>query len=128
MPLTVSEFRKAFPAFTEDLYPDEAVQYRLDLAADFFVDKPWKAPRELNHAQGLFVAHHLAIAGSAASGGASRDGSPSGLVASKSVDGASISFDTSSTSWAGAGYWNQTPYGKELWWLMQLFGAGAVQL
>ena len=28
----------------------------------------------------------------------------------------------------GAGFWNSTPYGRELWQLMRVFGAGAVQL
>ena len=127
-PLTVAEFRQLYPSFTEELYPDEAVQIRLTIADKTFSDPPWKAPDMRNHAMGLFTAHFLQMQGSAAVGGSGKGGSPSGLVSSKSVDGASVSFDTGSASWADAGFWNLTPYGRELWYLMRIFGAGAIQL
>jgi hypothetical protein len=49
-------------------------------------------------------------------------------VASKSVDGASISYDNATTAQEGAGFWNASIYGRELYQLMQLFGAGARQI
>lgn len=39
-----------------------------------------------------------------------------------------MSFDTTTGAWDGAGFWNLTPYGRELWYLMQVYGAGAIQL
>ena len=51
-----------------------------------------------------------------------------GIVSSKSVDGASVSFDTSTGAEQGAGFWNQTAYGREYWQLIQMMGAGGVQI
>lgn len=128
-PLSIEDFRAEFPEFTEELYPDPAVKSRLAVANLFFQDPPWTAPDVRNHAMGLFTAHFLMMYGSKAAGGTGSGvgGSP-GLVASKSVDGASISYDPSSVSFADAGFWNLTHYGQELFWLMQILGAGAIQL
>ena len=127
-PLSIEDFRAAFPEFTAELYPDSAVQGRLAIANLFFVDPPWTAPDVRNHAMGLFTAHVRQMYGSKAAGGSGSAGGAPGLVSSKSVDGESISYDTSSVSFADAGFWNLTRYGQELWWLMQMFGAGAIQL
>lgn len=129
IPLTVESFRDAFPAFTTALYPDAAVASRLALAARFFSAPMWDDPDVRKHVMGLYTAHHLEVLGSKASGGGgSGGGASAGLVSSKSVDGASVSFDTATGSWDGAGFWNLTPYGRELWYLMQVYGAGAIQL
>lgn len=77
---------------------------------------------------GLYTAHYLTFAKSAAGGGNGGDNSGLGQVSSMSVDGASVSYDTSSSSEEGAGSWNLTAYGRELWQLIQLFGAGARQI
>lgn len=126
-PMTVESFRDAFPAFTSALYPDAAVASRLALAARFFSAPMWDDPDVRKHVMGLYTAHHLEVLGSKASGG-SGGGASAGLVSSKSVDGASVSVDTATGSWDGAGFWNLTPYGRELWYLMQVYGAGAIQL
>lgn len=127
-PLTLKAFRAAYPSFTESLYPDQAVQIRLLMADKFFSPGRWSAPAIRDHAMGLYAAHFLELQGSHANGGSGHGGSASGLIASKSVDGASVSFDTATGSFADAGFWNLSPYGKELWYLMQVFGAGAIQL
>lgn len=126
--LTIDEFRTRFPAFTSELFPDGAVQIRLTLADKFFDEALWSDPDVRKHVMGLYTAHFLSMDGSKSAGGAGRSEPASGLVSSKSVDGASVSFDTGSTAWANAGFWNLTPYGKELWYLMQIFGAGGFQL
>lgn len=130
-PLTVEQFREAFPAFTEEAYPDSAVSIQLNLANKFFSTRKWSDETIRDHVMGLYAAHYLSAYGSKAVGGKSSGGGGSpalGIVASKSVDGASISYDTSSTTWNNAGFWNATPYGRELWFLMRIFGAGAIQL
>lgn len=127
-PLTVDQFREAFPAFSPDQYPDGAVQIQLTLANKFFSPTRWSDPEARDHVMGLYAAHFLSAYGSASSGGSGGGSAALGVVASKSVDGASVSFDTSSTAWANAGFWNATPYGRELWWLMRIFGAGAIQI
>ena len=129
MRLTIEQFRLVFPAFTEDLYPDEAVNFRLILADKFFSEELWIDSDVRDHAMGLFTAHYLSAYGSKDAGGSgSGGGSGMGTVTSKSVDGASISYDTTSGAWQDAGFWNTTPYGRELWYLMSIFGAGAVQI
>ena len=127
--MTVSQFRELYPAFSEALYPDLSVETRLALGEAFLSEKVWKPQTVRIHAVGLYAAHFLAAYGSASAGGSGRsDGSGMGVVSSKSVDGASISYDTGSTVEQGAGFWNSTPYGRELWQLMRVFGAGAIQL
>ena len=128
MSLTVQAFRNAFPAFPAEAFPDGIVFIRLTLADKFFSPSVWTDDDVRNHVMGLYVAHFLTVAGSKASGGSGREGSSIGLVASKSVDGASISYDNATTAQEGAGFWNASIYGRELYQLMQLFGAGARQI
>lgn len=127
-PLTVTQFREMFPALTEALFPDTAVQIRLTMANEFFSPVRWGDGDIRQYAMGLFTAHYLTAYGSQAEGGSGVGGSVMGVVSSKSVDGASVSYDTSSTAWHDAGFWNATPYGRELWYLMRIYGAGAIQL
>lgn len=127
-PLTVERFRETFPSFTSDLYPDSSVSVRLKLADRFFSDPVWTEDLEVrDHVMGLYTAHCLEAAGSKASGG-SGGGDGAGIVSSKSVDGASVSYDTTTGAWDDAGFWNLTPWGRELWYLMSVYGAGAIQL
>lgn len=130
--MTPSEFRAAFPAFASTTaFPDESISYRLTLADAVFSPDVWIDPVILEHAKGLYVAHFLAMYGSTAVGGDGTGTMSSGssfAIASKSVDGASVSFDTGSSVFADAGFWNSTPYGRELYGLFMLFGAGARQL
>lgn len=125
--LTVAQFREMFPVLTEALFPDSAVQIRLTMADKFFSVTRWGEGDIRDYAMGLFSAHYLTANGSQTECGGS-SGSAMGVVSSKSVDGASVSFDTSSTTWSDAGFWNATPYGRELFFLMRIYGAGAVQL
>ena len=127
-PLTLEEFRKLFPEIDSDSYPDVAVKARLALAAKFFSEETWPDPVIRAHVMGLYTAHYLTFAKSAAGGGNGGDNSGLGQVSSMSVDGASVSYDTSSSSEEGAGSWNLTAYGREVWQLIQLFGAGARQI
>lgn len=129
--MTVDEFRSAFPVFDALAFPDSAVEYRLKIADAWFTANPWIDETIRDHAKGLYVAHSLAMLGSVAVGGSgtgSMASGSSGVISSKSVDGASVSFDTGAVTSADAGFWNATPYGRELWDLFMLFGAGARQL
>lgn len=130
--MTVERFREIFPVFASELYPDGAVAFRLDLADAFFSPALWKPDGVREHVMALYTAHYLAAFGSSAVGGSGKGAAGQatgmGIVSSKSVDGASVSYDTSSTTEEGAGFWNATPYGRELYQLMRVFGAGAIQL
>ena len=78
----------------------------------------------------FFIAHNLAMdarnALSASKGGV--PGQATGIVASKSVGGVSVSYDTGSGSMAGAGQYNLTTYGQQYYALEQIVGAGGIQL
>lgn len=128
MALTIQAFRDAFPAFTAEAYPDAIVSIRLKLAEKFFSPRLWSDKDVRDHVMGLYIAHFLTVAGSKSSGGSGSGGSAIGLVASKSVDGASIAYDNGSTLQQDAGFWNASIYGRELYQLMSIFGAGARQL
>ena len=117
---TLSDFRKAFPELSDG--SDATVSYRLGVANQLFSEEVW-GEEMAKHAAGLYAAHfaYLSEKSNASAGS-------SGIISSKSVDGVSVSFDTATGSEAGAGLWNLSPYGKELWMLMRVFGAGAYQI
>ena len=126
--LTPDEFRQSFPEINSAKYPDAAVKARLVLAGKFFSVERFDDPDVRNHLMGLYTAHYLTAHGSAASGGNGSNGGSMGIVSAKSVDGVSVSYDTSSGQEEGAGFWNMTTYGREPYQLLRVFGAGAVQL
>lgn len=126
--LTLDDFRLRFPEFDADSFPDIAVKARLALAAKFFSAESWPDDEIRMHVCGLYAAHFLKLAGSYAEGGSGGDNSALSQVSSMSVDGASVSYDTGTASEDGAGTWNLTAYGRELWQLIQVFGAGARQI
>ena len=126
---TVSDFRRDFPQFADTTkYPDTVIQFRLNLA-DTLIDGSAMGDM-LPYLVELFVAHYMVLyaadSASGAVGGAG--GASSGVVASKSVDKVSVSYDNSSTLNADAGFWNYSRYGAEFYQMLMLFGYGGVQL
>lgn len=126
---TVSDFRRDFPQFSDTTkYPDPVIQFRLNLA-DVLIDG--SAMGEMfPYLAELFVAHYMALnaADTAAGVMGGAGGSTSGVVASKSVDKVSVSYDNSSTLNPDAGFWNFSRYGAEFWQMIQFFGYGGIQL
>jgi len=126
---TVSDFRRDFPQFADTTkYPDPVIQFRLNLA-DTLIDGSAMGDM-FPYMVELFVAHYMVLyaadSASEAVGGAG--GASSGVVASKSVDKVSVSYDNSSTLNADAGFWNYSRYGAEFYQMLMLFGYGGVQL
>lgn len=79
----------------------------------------------------LFVAHHLVLMQQAqrTAAGGGIPGLSSGIVSSKSVGPASVSYDTNLGSMGeAAGLWNRTIYGQEFIRLAWMAGAGGVQV
>lgn len=127
--LSVDQFRAAFPSFCAAEFPDAAVSARLKIADKFFSEDVWDDDDVRVLVMGLYTAHFLTAYGSQSAGGTGTSGGTgTGIVSSKGVDGASVSYDTSSSSESNAGFWNASSYGRELWQLMRVFGCGAVQL
>ncbi len=78
----------------------------------------------------LYVAHELTLAAQnakiAAAGG--MPGTSGGVANNKTVDGATIGYDSTSTSEKDGGWWNLTNYGRQFLRLARIFGAGCIQL
>lgn len=118
-----SRFREQFPELSGAT--DAQIAFWLDLAAKRLNEKVWA---DL-HDEGclLFTAHHLARLGVTAESGGAYDGeavdAQGAMVASKSVEKVSISYDNSSGAIADAGEWNSTRYGRQFYELMMIVGA-----
>jgi hypothetical protein len=126
---TVPAFRQLFPEFTDlGVYPDLVVTAYATLALARLDPCRWDSL--LDYGTSLYVAHYLALGRQRVS--AARKGKVPGLstgpASSKSVGPVSVSFDLSLTTIQGAGQWNQTSYGIELYQLMGQMGAGGVQV
>lgn len=127
--MTLAEFRARYPEFASTtVYPDVIVQDWLDTADTFLVPERWGT--SLNLGIGLFTAHFLALGRQSALSGANgaAPGVSSGVVASKSLGGASISYESIQGSFNNAGAWALTTYGRQYWTLFRMIGMGGLQL
>ena len=125
--MDIATFRAVFPEFGDAAkYPDAQVQYYLDFAVQSLRPEAWR--NLLERGTGLFVAHYLAMSAISRAGTIPGRGQL-GIVASKSVGPASISYDNSAISaQADAGHWALTSYGLMYWELMRMVGTGGWQL
>ena len=123
----IATFRAVFPEFGDAAkYPEAQVQYYLDFAVQSLRPEAWR--NLLERGTGLFVAHYLAMSAISRAGTVPGRGQL-GIVASKSVGPASISYDNSAISaQADAGHWALTSYGLMYWELMRMVGTGGWQL
>jgi hypothetical protein len=124
--MDAATFRVNLPEFTDStLYPDSQINRWLTLGGLLLLAEAWGDL--LDHGLELYTAHHLALwrrnANVAANGGIPGQGG--GVVASKSVDTASTSYDTGAATLAGAADWNLTTYGVEFARLARQIGMGA---
>lgn len=117
-------FRIAFPQFADTTaYPDARLDLVSGFVGGFITPDVWGT--SYDYATMLYVAHLLSIQGpSVAGGGGSSGGGSSGVVSSKTVDKVSVSFDVNAGTYAGAGFWNLSRYGVELYQLIMMVGAG----
>lgn len=125
MPVTYASFVTAFPEFgNTTTFPQGQVEAWIGQAGTLLNPTRFRASADL--VTMLFVAHSLALgaaeARAAAQGGV--PGQPRGVMSSKSVDGVSVSYDTSLGTIEGAGVYNLTGYGRRLWALIRAFGRG----
>ena len=125
--MDIATFRAVFPEFGDAAkYPDAQVQYYLDFAVQSLRPEAWR--NLLERGTGLFVAHYLSMSAISRAGAIPGRGQL-GIVASKSVGPASISYDNSAISaQADAGHWALTSYGLMYWELMRMVGTGGWQL
>lgn len=123
--ITVADFRAQYPEFSNTgYYPDAAVTVFIALGYEFLNQYKWGAV--LDFGVGLYVAHQIALAAKnrqAAASGAI-PGTGGGVLQTKAVDKVSAGYDTAAGTIEGAGYWNLTTYGVQLYYYVKLFGAG----
>jgi hypothetical protein len=117
--MDLDAFRAAYPEF--EATPNYRLARYLDLAATFVTGQRW-ADSIADYGIGLWVAHHLALAGQPSMGGIK------GPAASKAVAGVSVSYNVEAVVLVGGGHWNATRYGVEFLRLARMVGAGPVQL
>lgn len=124
-----AQFRLDFPEFTSTtVYPESQLTFWAGVAEKMLPLDTWGDM--YTTAVKLYVAHELVIYRTN-SQSAANSGSPGGfggIAQSKAVGGVSVSYDSNNTSEKDAGYWNLTTYGKQLYRLMMIFGAGCKQL
>lgn len=128
--VTVEEFRASMPVFDDETaYNYDELFFWLTFADQVLTPDKWPEPyRSLGIR--LFVAHNIILArrDDVTVLGGGIPGGTLGVVASKSVGGASISYNTMIGLEQGAGAWNLTVYGLRFYRIMMLVGMGGVQL
>lgn len=127
--MTVTEFRTCFPEFSDEaIYPDDSVQFWLDMADRFLVATRWGDALPLGLA--LFTAHNMALDRQTYLSGqrGAAPGISGGVMASKSLGGASVSYESVQALFADAGAWALTQYGRRFWTLIRLMGMGGMQI
>lgn len=127
--MVVATFRTNFPEFTDaTAYPDAMINFWAGLAEAQLVQCIWGDT--WSFAVQLYVAHEITLARqnvqAAAVGGS--PGQSGGIVNNKAVGQVSAGYDSATQSEKDGGWWNRTTYGMQLFRLIKVFGAGAIQL
>jgi hypothetical protein len=128
MNITTAQFRADFPEFSStELFPNSGIDFWL--AFGYRMVNADRFQSNLDIGVELFVAHFITLEArnSLAAGSGGIPGQSSGIISSKSVDKVSISYDTGTGVYDGAGHWNLTNYGTRFYWMIQMFGAGPIQ-
>lgn len=123
--MTPAEFRQQIPQFADAVkYPDAQVRFYLTMAELSLPASRWGELYGFGLA--LFTAHNLAL--DQMSNGPIPGRSQFGLVASKSVGPASVSYDNSLFMLPNAGHWSLTMFGTRFLQTARLVGAGGIQV
>lgn len=129
MTVTLVSFRAQFPEFASTAdYPDTSLTPWLAVAVKFVNAARWGTLSDFGVS--LWLAHNLVVnrANVRAAAAGKAPGGSSGVVSSKSVDSASISFDTVVAAEKDAGWWNLSNYGKQFYRYSQMMGAGPLEV
>lgn len=127
--MDIALFRTNFPEFASTTtYPDSTITFWSSFAEIMLPQCVWTTV--WTTAVNLYVAHELVLAAQnvSASTVGGLPGQGGGIANSKTVGEASIGYDSVTPSEKDAGWYNLTLYGRQLYRLIQIFGAGALQL
>lgn len=130
-----SSFRESMPAFADTVsYPTFQFNFYLSLGQKLLPTSRWGDSNDpdslIDYGLTLFIAHYLTLykRGMDAASIGGDAGKVVGNETSKSVDSVSKSMDVSGVLITDAGHWNMTTFGVQFYQLMQMVGAGGVQL
>ncbi len=127
--VTPGSFRQQFNEFANvDVYSDFAITTWTNVALSLLDAGRWDTL--LDYGTSLYVAHKLVLSrrNALASLTTAVPGQVVGIQTSKSIDKVAASYDSASVALEGAGQYNSTAYGIELWQLMGQIGAGGMQV
>jgi hypothetical protein len=127
--VTPTSFRADFPEFSDTTaYPDSGVNFWITVAGKLLNPRRWQDMLDI--ATELFVAHNLVLERQAQKSAATGavPGLSTGPVSSKTVGPVTQAYDTTAGINQDAGHWNLTTFGTRFYQLMQMFGAGAIQV
>lgn len=129
MAVTDATFREHYPEFADQgAYPPSGVSYWLTLAGLLMNADRWG--NLIDVGTELFIAHNLVLERqaqkSAATGGV--PGLNVGVLSAKAVDKVSASYDTQAGIEKDAGHWNLSTFGVRFIGLVNMVGAGGLQL
>jgi Protein of unknown function (DUF4054) len=126
MTVSVESFIADFPEFENA--PPSIIGYWLQLSVAF-VD-PNVFGNFADAATELVTAHHVALRLRSIQDvqGGGTPGVTVGAIATKAVGGASVAYYVGETGEINGASWNQTQYGRDYMQLVQIYGAGGIQL
>jgi hypothetical protein len=126
--VTVEDFRGTFKAFTDaNRYDSQMVEFWLGVAYLRLPADRWGNLLDLG-AQ-LYTAHNIVLEAknqlTAKTGGMPGTSAP---ISSKTAGKVTVAYDNGVSTYENAGHYNQTDYGRRFWELVQIIGAGPVQV
>lgn len=129
MAITPQQFRADFPEFSSTaVYTNSSITFWLGLAYMLLNADRWGGLLDVGAE--LFAAHNISLEAKnvleAAGGGI--PGANTGPIESKKVDKVEVSYNTGAAMKKDAGHWNLTTYGTRYIYLLDMFGAGPVQV
>ena len=127
--MDIATFRQNFPEFADvAAYPNSQITFWATVAEKMVVQSIWNDMYDFGVQ--LYVAHEITLARqnqlAAATGGLPGQGG--GIATSKTVGSVSVGYDANTNTEKNAGWWNLTNYGKQFFRLINIFGAGCIQL
>ena len=124
--MTPADFRARWVQFADPVrWPDTLISFYSTLAEKSLPPSRWLDL--LPEGTALFIAHNLALDAMSAGRIPGRI-SGAGIVASKSVGPAAVSYDNHLFMLPNAGHWGMTVFGLRFLQMARMIGAGGVQL
>lgn len=129
MATTIPQFRADFPEFASTaIYTNSALNFWFNVAYMLLNANRWGITIDL--AAELFVAHNIVLEARAIneSAGGGVPGSNIGPIETKHVDKVEVRYAAAMACVKDGGNFNLTIYGTRYLWLVNMFGAGPVQI